>query len=139
MTSYIDELADYIETLGFGRPTICGEFLCGELLCGYAETVIYMEQGPPEVSFLVLQSLGGSPSILADKSYDFPMYSLTIQDVDIMYAYDLAKRIQTAMQCTVRVGNMVSIITEPPTYTRITNKNLHQYTIILTVTMERKL
>ena len=133
--TYIDEVANYIESTGLRIPTICGTFLCGELPCGYIP--IYRNQGPPYPSLIVLTSLGGSPSILADKSYDFPMFSLMIQDSDPVYAHEIVKQAQTELQCTVRVGNIVSIITEPPTYTRITNKNLHQYTMTMTVTMER--
>lgn len=135
--TYISELADYIETLGYGRPTICGMFLCGEGLCGYDVTIVYRDQAPPKMDFLVLTAIGGSPSMLADASYDFPSFLLTIQDSDIMYAYNLIKRIQTEMQCTARVGNIVSIITDPPIYTRIPARNLHQYTMTMTVTMER--
>ncbi len=139
MRDIINELAEHIESFGFGRPSICGTFLCGEKDCGHTLIEIYRNNAPAisASSRILVRSASGGASVLAGDKYDYPSFVLVIQDSDLEYAKEIARTLEKGLQCNRRIGHIVSILTSPPNYSRIPKQGLHRFSFTLNLTVER--
>ena len=141
--NYIDEVADYIETLLFPHErTICGIAICGIAICGWDSTkgVVYRDADMPNdgrANFILYQTSPGSTSVLADDSYDLPQMTLAIRGQSIEEVSGIADEAETMLRNVRRQGHIVSIRTGRKSYTRFGARKLHQYSIPLDIVMER--